>query len=287
MKFLLKVALLVSLGFFSAYPADAQDPAEAEAPAAPTVEMVIPGLQPPTKNIFFIVDTSGSMDGKKVEDAIQTTIQIAETPMDDLQIAIVSFGSGTHRWPGTRDVDPDTGRVLSREGWSLMPSRDNLDAARAWLNGNRDSGSTELLPALQHAFSACAAQNAIKDVSIIIISDGLINNYRQIAACIEEQQRAREENNLPPTTLGFFGIDIQNEATNNLVKRLVGHPVGQSSEWDADYRSEPDTVWEPTRCVLGYFRLVYPPEPELPEEVLPDFPGLPLPPPPPPLPPGN
>lgn len=271
-RFIGFLALLIS--FFPIISLKAQNP---ESEPVAEIEMVVEGLEPPTKNIFFIVDTSGSMDGKKVQDAIQITINIAEAPLDDLQIAVVSFGSGVHRWPGTQDVNPQTGEIISRPGWSLMPSQDNLTLARDWLQENRDNGSTEMLPAVKHAFQSCLkGPGQVKELSIIIISDGLINNYQDIATTIDREQRIRTDNGLPRATIGFFGIDIQNEGTSNWIRRLVGQPAGVE-HWNFDDPLPSGASWQATRCILGYFRLVYPP-PDF-EELLPDLP------PPPPLPP--
>jgi len=214
--------------------------------------MGIAGHQPPGKNILFLVDTSGSMDGRKVQDAIQTTIRIAEAPLDDLQIAIVNFGSNIYRWPGTVDKNPQNGEIISRKRWSLMPSRDNLRIAHAWMQQNMDGGGTNVVAAIKHAFESCSGgkgNETVDDLSIIIISDGIFHTYPRLKATIQEAQRERRRKNLDEAAIGFFGID--DEGNKDQIKSLVGEKKKQGER----------TVWVVKRCILGYFRLVYP-EPE-------------------------
>jgi len=215
--------------------------------------MGIAGHQPPGKNILFLVDTSGSMDGRKVRDAIQTAINIAEAPMDDLQIAIATFGSGVHRWPGTVDTDPQSGEVISMKRWSLMPSRDNLRIAHAWMQQNEDGGGTNVVDAVRHAFTSCSGgkgNETVRDLSIIIISDGIFHTYPRLKATIKEAQRGRRRKKLEEVAIGFFGIDDGDN--KDQIKNLVGKETKQGDS----------TIWTVDTCILGYFRLVYPEPPK-------------------------
>lgn len=228
------------------------------------LEWAIQGLQPPTNNIFFLVDTSGSMDGQKVQTAIQMTMQIAETPVDDLQVAIVSFSEAYSRWPGTEDIDPRSNKPLSRKGWSLMPSRDNLDKAFEWLQNNKFSSGTYLAPALKHAFQTTNGENGnvkVKELSIIVISDcgfyaqrGLELPYAEIRKIIIGEQKAREALGLPPASIGFFGIGVDTWMDLK-VKRLVGKKNIIKLPELGKFRKRIE--WEADLCVLGYCTLKY------------------------------
>jgi len=219
----------------------------------------IAGIRPPNKNILFIIDTSGSMNGKKVQSAIKMAISIAEAPVDDLQIAIISFGSRTHRWAGTTDVDPNTGKDMSRNRWSVMPSLDNLTVAYSWLQANRDSGSTSILPAIHNAFNSCLGgkgNELVKELSIFIISDGKFGNYNLVKATIEEHQKRRLKANLYPVSLGFIGVDI-NRHYNSKIKNLIGEPeTAQDPQLPADQENPPQS-WRPTLGALGYCKIEY------------------------------
>jgi len=236
---------------------DAQQVEEKRSPKH-KLEWIIKGECPPTKNIMFLVDTSGSMEGVKIQSAIEMAMQIAETPVDDLQIAIVSFDSHYSRWLGTVDIDSRTKKPISRRGWSLMPSKINLDKAFKWLQSNIRNGDTDIVPALGHAFKSSMK---IDDISIIIISDCEFyyiqdhgRRFRcpfdRIEATIREYQNVRKKAKLKPATIGIFGIDV-NTADNFDVKNLVGNRVIKKvgnrviSRWVADL------------CILGYCVLKY------------------------------
>lgn len=203
------------------------------------LEMTVAGHQPPTSNILFIVDTSGSMDQQQVADAIQAVLNIAEVPLDDLQIALISFGGVARRWAGTEDRNPQTGELISRPNWSLMPSRHNLDAAREWLENSRDGGGTQIIAAINQAFASCGAGEggqSVRNLSIIIISDGDFNNFGGLQRSIDERQRERRRADLDDVAIGFFGIGVT-ERDDQSIRNLVGENA--------------------TRCILGYMRLRY------------------------------
>lgn len=233
MRFLSSLLLCLLLVF----PCIAQEETS-EPQVQKSLNMVIGGQHPPTSNILFVVDTSGSMDQSQVADAIQAVCGIAETPLDDLQVAAINFGSRVSRWPGTEDVDPQTGKPMSRPGWSLMPSANNLRALRDWLH-TKDGGSTEIIAAINQAFASTNGQNgaqSVRQLSIIIVSDGDFTNFAGLRAAIDRQQQVRQRAGLDRVAIGFFGIDV----TNND---------------DAEIRA---TVGEgASRCSIGYMRMIY------------------------------
>lgn len=194
-------------------PGLSQDKKE-DKPPEPTLETFIEAKIPvANKHLLFLVDTSGSMDGFKVMKAISTVIELCQAPVDDFQVAAISFGSHPHKWPGTEDIDPDTKVDVSPPGWSLMPSETNLKILDSWLNKNRDSGSTDFSEAIDMAFSEVSS---IKDVSIVIISDCDFDQTAERAAeLVSFGQKSREDNKMPPATIGIFGIDVpSNERIN-------------------------------------------------------------------------
>jgi uncharacterized protein YegL len=223
------------------------------------IKWVIPGLQPPYKNILFVVDTSGSMDGRKVEHAIRAAINISETPIDDLQIALVSFSSEVRRWEGTADIDKKSKESLSRNRWSLMPSKENLDKAYGWLQANKQSNSTHILPAVEHAFDSCigdknptimarGSSELIKKLSIIIISDGeFYGAYDALKKLIKTKQKERKKKKLLAATVGFLGVDVT-DFQEKQIKILIGKKVKRNKK----------VTWKADLGVLGYCKIEFP-----------------------------
>jgi hypothetical protein len=134
-----------------------------------------------------------------------------------------------------------------------MPSKDNLDAAYNWLQASRDRGGTALLPAIHHAFKSCLggeADELVKDLSILIISDGAINGgYHPIKIAINKHQKERELANLPYASIGFIGIDVSSTYDYH-IKGLIGEPLPKDDP-------QSPTQWRAVLGTLGYARIEY------------------------------
>jgi uncharacterized protein with von Willebrand factor type A (vWA) domain len=186
---------------------------------------------------MFLVDGSGSMNGNKIKAAMSFALSIAEAPLDDLQISITMFGSNVRRWEGTRDINPQTGEVVSRVGWSLMPSRDNLERASEWMAGHFDGGSTYVIPGLRHILKSCSnitddtgpqltpgIVQPVEDLTILILTDGVFtDNGAGIVGAIETLQQERVDNGLEPAAIGIIGIDVRNNAKAHLAMTQIAN----------------------------------------------------------------
>lgn len=196
---------------------------------APTSVWERDAQYPPNRNILFLIDSSGSMNDRKIGDAINFAMQVAEAPIDDFNITLVTFGSRVARWAGTKDVDERTGAQVGHRGWAAMPSSNNLQAARNWISNNLDDGSTYVIPGIEHASRANSGLYdgilhdvelpaiTLKELTIIIITDGefsepLIRVVRAIAAA----QSMRQKRELPSINFGLIGIDVKTKAKNNV-----------------------------------------------------------------------
>jgi hypothetical protein len=194
------------------------------------------------------------MDGNQVQSAIQTVMMIAGQVIDDLQVAAISFGSSVRRWPGTLDVDPQTQQHQSLKGWSAMPSAPNLEALHQWLQSNRDSSSTNMLDAINRAFDACLGNGGydpINDLSIYIISDGVVYDYQVIKASIIQHQAHRLKKGLESAAIGFIGVDVA-PRFGLQIKNLIGKGIGSSES-----ESQPPSTPQP--------QLQLPPKPQPPQ----------------------
>ena len=226
-----QVAALALLLFCS--PSFAQEPESPVIVYTPCWE--VQPSQPPTNHILFLIDGSGSMDGQKASLAMSFALEIAGAPVDDLQIAIATFGSEVQRWPGTEDIGPD-GNPISLPNWSVMPSAENLELADEWLATHMDGGGTHVIPGLEHAFNSCSGDSdplgtqsvVVEDLTIIIISDGQFSERIEpgidgpgILATLSSLQRARVTNGLSQATVGVVGIESNGMGARNL-RQIAG-----------------------------------------------------------------
>jgi hypothetical protein len=176
----------------------------------------------PTKHILFLFDSSGSMGADQIGTAIEFVLNrntgVAAAPFDDFHIALATFGTGIARWEGTPDINPDDGRPLSKYGWAAMPSLDNLKAGRKWISSNLDGGSTNMTPGIRHCFDTNSGNKknlaglkrpvTVDELTILIITDGEIQDYVTAGKAIEELQKERKAKNLAPALIGFVGIQV-------------------------------------------------------------------------------
>lgn len=137
------------------------------------------------KEMIFIVDTSGSMQGIKIEQAKNAMRSCLRglNPQDDFNI--IRFSSGFQPlWPK-----------------SLSVTQQNINQADQFVNNFRAEGGTEMLNPLMHALQnnkAMPGQPA-KARIIVFITDGQIGNEAQLLQAVKQ--------NLGQTKIFTFGID--------------------------------------------------------------------------------
>jgi len=116
------------------------------APRINTVDQVIP------KDLLLVLDRSGSMDGEKFQQAQQATRYILENLNSEDRFNIISFSTGIQMYAS-----------------GLRPASEALEA-RAWLDGLRAEGSTDINRAL---LEAAAMMNPERSTYLIFLTDGL------------------------------------------------------------------------------------------------------------------
>lgn len=137
------------------------------------------------KEMIFIVDTSGSMQGIKIEQAKNAMRSCLRglNPQDDFNI--IRFSSGFQPlWPKSQSV-----------------TQENINSADQFVNNFRAEGGTEMLNPLMHALQnnkAMPGQPAKARV-IVFITDGQIGNEAQLLQAVKQ--------NLGQTKIFTFGID--------------------------------------------------------------------------------
>ncbi|NOQ81617.1 MAG: marine proteobacterial sortase target protein [Methylophaga sp.] len=121
-----------------------------------------------SRELVFIIDTSGSMDGTSMKQA-KTALQYGLTqlrPQDSFNI--IRFSD---------DVDS-----LFRQ--AKVASRNNLESAHDYVNWLRADGGTEMAPALKVALQAKQVTKGIRQV--VFLTDGSVGNEDELFSIIEQ-----------------------------------------------------------------------------------------------------
>jgi len=132
------------------------------------------------REYVFVLDVSGSMHGFPIETAKALLRGLVANLRPTDTFNIIPF-SGGHS-------------MLSRQ--SLPATRDNVEAARRFIDGQRGSGSTELLAALRAALALPADSDRAR--SFVIITDGYVS--------IEKEAMDLVRANLGQANVFAFGI---------------------------------------------------------------------------------
>jgi Ca-activated chloride channel family protein len=107
------------------------------------------------KRVAFVVDTSGSMEGEKMEATRRALDQcLAKLGEDDL-FSIVSFGGYAEPWKDKM----------------VSASRSNIEAARAWVKKLEPLGGTNIDEALKAAFGSATGSDKAP-LMIVFMTDG-------------------------------------------------------------------------------------------------------------------
>lgn len=169
-----------------------------------------------TKNLFFLLDVSGSMYTSKLNKAIDAVLAIASQETDDLNIAVLTFQTNTVRWPGRPHTEQDGSPP---EGWATMPSEENRKALAEWLGMIKSNGGTAIAPALRQALREKAPKD--RPLTVILVSDGGFEESNDtIAAIIAEAQEARARDG-NKAVLVLYGIDSREDIENDRMFKVA------------------------------------------------------------------
>lgn len=172
--------------------------AVSEAEPEPALKTVVEPTKRLTSRIVLVVDVSGSMKGRRIEQALAAVHEVMNQPLDDLEIALIVFSEGMRRWPGYRGPeDKDL-----PDGWGRLPSADTLREAQQWLGAQPSSGGTDPRAAL-----ASAVNDPRDDLSVILITDGDFNEHSQlVVGLVQGAQKARGSIGLAPAVVMVYGV---------------------------------------------------------------------------------
>lgn len=123
------------------------------------------GVKPVARDLIFLIDTSGSMGGRPLEQAARVVSAMIDTLNDHDRIELIEFSSSPRRWKAS----------------PVRATDKNRDEAIQWVRALRAGGSTEMRTALLEALRPLR-ENAQRQV--VLITDGYIGFENEIVATV-------------------------------------------------------------------------------------------------------
>ncbi|HYT97326.1 MAG TPA: marine proteobacterial sortase target protein, partial [Casimicrobiaceae bacterium] len=136
--------------------------------------MVLPPIVDATsvrapREITYIVDTSGSMEGVSINQAKEALLMALDRLREGDRFNVIEFNSTTHSlYPAPMPADAAT-----------------LTKARAFVRNLHARGGTEMLPALTAALSTPRAGSEMRQV--VFLTDGAVGNENELLHLIEQR----------------------------------------------------------------------------------------------------
>ncbi len=121
------------------------------------------------REVVFIIDTSGSMEGASLEQAQEALLRGLEQLDASDEFNLIRFNSRTERLFGQ----------------SVPVTRRNLQLAAAWIEDLVADGGTVMAPALDSAFGLPARSGLLRQV--VFVTDGSVGNERDLLLRIGER----------------------------------------------------------------------------------------------------
>jgi Ca-activated chloride channel homolog len=121
-----------------------------------------------SREVIFIIDTSGSMSGASIEQAREALLTGLKTLLPTDRFNLIQFDS-------THDCLFDA---------PVAATADNIAVARRYVEGLRADGGTEMLPALTAAFAMPHSPEHLRQV--LFITDGAVSNEAELMHVIRQ-----------------------------------------------------------------------------------------------------
>lgn len=126
------------------------------------------GVLRTSREVIFIIDTSGSMSGASIEQAREALLTGLKTLLPTDRFNLIQFNS-THDCLFAAPV---------------AATADNIAAARRYVMGLHATGGTEMLPALTTAFAMPHSPEHLRQV--LFITDGAVSNEAELMYVIRQ-----------------------------------------------------------------------------------------------------
>ncbi len=179
-------------------------------------------------NVYLIADTSGSMDGAKLNDArAALDVFLGQIRGDAERVGLIRFSS---------DVE---------ELVPLGELRSNRQRLVEGIDGLYAGGNTSLLDAVALAYHSLQALNDRERINaIVVMTDGMENNsYISLTDLVDEIERGNETG--PPVVV--FCIAYGGDADMETLQRIAGAAKGQARRGDLD------TIRQLYKMLSAYF----------------------------------
>jgi len=179
-------------------------------------------------NVFLVVDTSGSMEGEKLEAARQALRVFLDQIEGDLeQVGLVEFSSRVN------NIEP------------LAPLGENRARLQAEIDGLRARGNTALLDAVRAAYVRLRQLNDVERINaIVVMTDGRENaSDTDLDELVELIERGNREG--PPIVI--FAIAYGDDADYELLEALARASGGQVRQGDLE------TIRQLYKILSSYF----------------------------------
>lgn len=179
-------------------------------------------------NVFLVVDTSGSMEGEKLEAARQALRVFLDQIEGDLeQVGLVEFSSRVN------NIEP------------LAPLGENRARLQAEIDGLRARGNTALLDAVRAAYVRLRQLNDVERINaIVVMTDGRENaSATDLDELVELIQRGNRAG--PPIVI--FAVAYGDDADYEILEALARASGGQVRQGDLE------TIRQLYKILSSYF----------------------------------
>lgn len=119
-------------------------------------------VDPPPVELMLLMDVSGSMSGRSIEQARQGLLQGLDRLRPKDRFNVIAFDH----------------RIFDFQSSPVQATPENVEAARKFVRGLRADGGTEMLPALEHLLAMPASNEHLRYV--VLFTDGCLGNEDQI-----------------------------------------------------------------------------------------------------------
>jgi biopolymer transport protein ExbB/TolQ/uncharacterized protein YegL len=150
------------------------------------------------KELFFVLDTSGSMSGFPIEKAKETMKLALDNLHPDDTFNLITFSGDTH--------------VLFPQ--PVPATRENLHRAQVFLASRQGSGGTEMMKAIRAALVPSDKQNHVRIVCFM--TDGYVGNDMEIISEVQKRPNAR-----------VFAFGIGSSVNRFLLDKIAEHGRGE------------------------------------------------------------